>query len=762
MEPFRLSPARTAVFPILLAIALIAVLAPSAGADYVRIGSFSGPGEGDGQLGLTPGRAALEPSTGNLFVVDPEADRVQVFKPGPFPSSMATYLTQFGAGTLENPWGIAVAEEGGQTKVYVADSGHSRIVKFDSDEAATPTFTIDPGFTSPAIGSGADQIENFQSAIALAPNGDIWVTDPGAGLVKRFDPTGAHVAGSNIDGSTSGASFIEPIDVAVNSTGDLYVIDADGPVGGEPKSGHSRALRFGSDGAFKTQLGPITNDTAAVVAVNLADDSVLVSGFQDNVNVNAHPTLHMFDALNSPVTNLPVDSQYSEVTGLVFDPSGPKLWAVLGAGFWGGGPWGAPNIAVYPDVYKLTVETPGVGKGDVDADTGGIINCANGGACVDFYYEGTYTLTASEVPYSFFVEWQDCDTVSPDGTECTITMGGAAQTVRAIFERYKQPLEASIGGTGEGRVTAKPGPISNCGASGGICEGLYNEASSVTLTATPEESSVFSGWSGACTNETGSCVVSVDAPTSVTALFTRKREINVQRSGTGSGGVESAPGGIECGAKCTGFYPEGEQVSLVATPADDSHFVGWSGGGCSGAGACVVTVAATPTLVTAQFELNKPLVTTASGASHVGQRTGTVFGSVNPGGTQILDCHISYGTTVAYGSQVPCSPSGVRGRSPVNVGATLRGLSPSTTYHFRVVATNRGGTEFGTSETFTTLPDTCDSNEALCPPRLVAPPAEPRKVGCRKGFVKKKGRCVKKKKRSNRRSKRHRKAGRHG
>ena len=88
-----------------------AIAAPSAFADCVP-SLFSGPGSEDGQL-ATPGRAVVERSTGNLFVVDSANDRVQVFKPNE--TGTADYLTQFGAGELAAPWGIAIDEQAGQS-----------------------------------------------------------------------------------------------------------------------------------------------------------------------------------------------------------------------------------------------------------------------------------------------------------------------------------------------------------------------------------------------------------------------------------------------------------------------------------------------------------------------------------------------------------------------------------------------------------------------------------------------------------------------
>ena len=69
------------------------------------------------------------------------------------------------------------------------------------------------------------------------------------------------------------------------------------------------------------------------------------------------------------------------------------------------------------------------------------------------------------------------------------------------------------------------------------------------------------------------------------------------------------------------------------------------------------------------------------------------------------ECKFEYGTTTAYGSSVPCSPAPGSGDSPVAVSASVTGLAANTTYHFRIVATNAGGTSKGADETFKTLPN---------------------------------------------------------
>ncbi|HEX8205953.1 MAG TPA: hypothetical protein VF587_07850 [Solirubrobacteraceae bacterium] len=67
---------------------------------------------------------------------------------------------------------------------------------------------------------------------------------------------------------------------------------------------------------------------------------------------------------------------------------------------------------------------------------------------------------------------------------------------------------------------------------------------------------------------------------------------------------------------------------------------------------------------------------------------------------------VEYGPTTAYGSEVNGGDDRVTGHAEVTKTLALTGLTPSTTYHYRVVATNAAGTTTGDDRTFTTLADT--------------------------------------------------------
>jgi hypothetical protein len=95
------------------------------------------------------------------------------------------------------------------------------------------------------------------------------------------------------------------------------------------------------------------------------------------------------------------------------------------------------------------------------------------------------------------------------------------------------------------------------------------------------------------------------------------------------------------------------------------------------------------------------------GASSITQTSATVSAEVNPNGTEVSRCELEYGPTSAFGYSAPCSPAPGSGSGPQPVSASLTGLSAGAVYHYRVVATNAGGTSEGADQTFVTeLPTT--------------------------------------------------------
>ncbi len=305
---------------------------------------------------------------------------------------------------------------------------------------------------------------------------------------------------------------------------------------------------------------------------------------------------------------------------------------------WGGSCTGTGSCTVTMDAAKsvsarftapLSVVKTGTGTGVVTSSSGSI-NC---GATCSAAHDGAslVTLTATPSGSSSFSGWSGACA----GTGSCVVMMDAAKSVVASFTTNTVSLAVTRAGSGDGRITSSPAGI-DCGA---MCTGTYDINSAVTLTATPDATSTFAGWTGACTG-TGTCSITMNASQSVTATFIPKN-YNLSVSRTGAGSVVSSTGGIYCGAHCTGSILVGTPVTLTATPDSGATFTGWSGG-CSGTGTCSVTMDAAKN-ITATFVTNTYTLTTTK----AGIGSGTI--TSNPAG---ISCGSTCSSSLAYGTLV--------------------------------------------------------------------------------------------------------------
>ncbi len=126
-------------------------------------------------------------------------------------------------------------------------------------------------------------------------------------------------------------------------------------------------------------------------------------------------------------------------------------------------------------------------------------------------------------------------------------------------------------------------------------------------------------------------------------------------------------------------------------------------------GATAVTVSLV--VAAGALALSGPTVSgeSASAASETGA---TLSAAVNPAG-QATTYAFEYGTSEHYSVQTAVQSAGA-GTSPTTVSIVLSGLRPGTTYHYRVLATNAGGTTAGSDATFKTT--------GIAPPEPTPPP----------------------------------------
>jgi alpha-tubulin suppressor-like RCC1 family protein len=297
-----------------------------------------------------------------------------------------------------------------------------------------------------------------------------------------------------------------------------------------------------------------------------------------------------------------------------------------------------------PPTYPLTVSKAGTGAGTVTSNPAGI-DC---GATCSAQFSGSVTLIATPTGGSTFAGWSGACTTSSE--PCAVTMT-AAQNVTATFTAPPPAylLIVTLAGAGNGIVTSNPVGI-ECGAT---CNAQFS--GSVTLTASPVSGSVFGGWSGACSNLSGPCTISMTAAKTVTATFKPAPPsaylLTITPAGAGSGVVTSTPVGIECGSACSANFTG--SVTLTATPASGSTFAKWGGACTNLSGPCTVTMTAAQK-VTATFNPiaanTYPLTVSTTGVG-----TGTITSA--PAGIDCgLSCIANFGGTVTL-TATPASGS---------------------------------------------------------------------------------------------------------
>ncbi|OGK83091.1 MAG: hypothetical protein A2X52_04260 [Candidatus Rokubacteria bacterium GWC2_70_16] len=326
---------------------------------------------------------------------------------------------------------------------------------------------------------------------------------------------------------------------------------------------------------------------------------------------------------------------------------------------YGTGPGGTLNLALsFTSSPTLTVAKTGTGSGTVTSTPAGI-SC--GATCSASFATGTsVTLSVSPAADSIFTGWSGGCT----GTGgCTVTLNAATSVTVGFSLVTLVPLTVTKTGSGSGTVSSSPAAI-DCGTA---CSDLFATGTEVTLTATPAASSTFTGWSGGGCSGTDPCTVTLTAATSVTATFALITfPLTVTKAGAGSGTVSSTPAGISCGAACAASFASGTAVTLTATPAANATFAGWSGGGCSGTGACTVTLAAAVS-VTATFDLSFFALTVAI----AGSADGTVVS--NPLG---ITCGATCAATYAAGTSVTLSATPDAGATFAGWGGACSGTTP--------------------------------------------------------------------------------------
>lgn len=337
------------------------------------------------------------------------------------------------------------------------------------------------------------------------------------------------------------------------------------------------------------------------------------------------------------------------------------------------------GIAVTPTTGNVTCTaqyTPGVSVTGTVVGATGVVSATSpttGATCTPgscaIASGGSVTLVAPTIANHRFVSWTGDAGCASATAQVTLS---AVTTSKSCSANYVQQFTVgAVAGTG-GTVTAVKGTgVGACTAAS--C--TVDAGTSVALTAVPNTANGyhFTGWTGAnCTPGASNPLTLTSLNAVCTAGFALDKFTIAATAGT-NGTVSATPaGGAACsGASCLVDF--GVNVTLVATPANNYHFVSWTGANCPSPGAASITLKSLNATCAATFAVN----TFTASALVNPVNSGTVAVSCGSGGCsavpsgQAVNFTASAGSGWAFGNWSANCGGGTNAALSLNVNTNL-------------------------------------------------------------------------------------------
>ena len=242
-------------------------------------------------------------SSGNVYVADLGNHRIRKITATGEVSTLAGSTRGFrdGDGTaaeFDGPAGVAVDSA---DNVYVADLGNHRIRKITPEGLVSTLAGSTEGFRD---GAGTTAQFKYPTDVAVDAAGNVYVADASNHRIRLITATGevSTLAGTGRVGSTNGAGtaaeFDEPVGVAVDSSGNLYVADY----------GNHRIRRITPTGEMSTLAGSTEGfrDGAGIEAQ---------FDFPSGVTVDAEGNVYVTDYFNHLIRKITATGEMSFLAG---------------------------------------------------------------------------------------------------------------------------------------------------------------------------------------------------------------------------------------------------------------------------------------------------------------------------------------------------------------------------------------------------------------------------------------------------------------
>jgi tripartite motif-containing protein 71 len=272
---------------------------------FVR--NFGSKGEADGQF-VWP--LAVDFDNRGFGWVSSFDGRVQGFSPS------GAYYSHFGSkgygeGQFSFPfWGGAGLVADASGRFWITDAGNGRIQKWETPNYI-PDYTPALASSFGAEGSAPGSLSRPRD-IAMGPEGDLWVVDPGKHRVQRFSAEGEYVSSPGTSGSAPG-QLNRPTAIAFAPDGGFWVTD----------SSNNRIQKFSEEGQFELQAGSLgagAGQLSAPEGVAVGPDGRVWVSDTKNSRLQVFSASGAFEkTVGGPGA---ASGQFAEPMGLDFGPNG--------------------------------------------------------------------------------------------------------------------------------------------------------------------------------------------------------------------------------------------------------------------------------------------------------------------------------------------------------------------------------------------------------------------------------------------------------
>jgi hypothetical protein len=633
---------------------------------------------------------------------------------------------------LSSPQGVAVDNSTGASKgdVYVVDALNFRVEKFDGSGNFILAFGKGVDQTSGANvcpsapgdvcqagtqGTSAGAFEAPQFVAVDPTTGDVYVADPGDDTISKFDSSGNLITtwpSGTPTGQLSGATTFGSIDgITVDNSGNLLVIN-----------GGNSVYEFAPDGSAVKNFPTLRGMTPAGLDIN--NSGILFK-------VNGDTSVERFDPSGpQPPPDLQVTPSESGTTGLVIDRSSGDLYVDVGTSVGhfvfdpsgnvvetGGTTCAIPPGACAPtDTFGSGVLKSGTGIGFASATTTAYVADAGNNDVAVF------------VPPSPGKPVIDAESATNVGNQTATLTALVNPFGNATTCTFQYVTNATFQSTGFNSATSVSCPAA-------LGSSFADQSPSVNLTGLALNTEY--DFRVVATNSAGTVdgnpatfttlgPAVIDSETATNVLPT-SATLNTEVNPLGNDTSCTFQYVTDADFQVNGYT---DATSVPCSPSDLGSGTGDVSATTQLTGLTILTtyhfrVLAKNTLGTETgadqtfATLNAASIDSES-ASNITQTTAELDTQINPLGTdtscafQYVDAADFQATGYASATTVACSPADLgSGTSDVGDSAQISGLTPSTTYHFRAVATNSLGTVDGTDTTFETEPPLSVDSESV-------------------------------------------------